>query len=455
MKKLIVLGLAFAAVCTAFAGEWTFTKNDVWGGYDSGSLRSADGWELNVWFDAPTERMCVRGYVAGEGVLDLNDPIVNGTPIQYVRFWNQVFKAAPVTEFRCNKFDQASPNDMTWALFMNNQTLEKFSIGGTGCFEFFSDFVRNCPNLTDLVVEIPNMTNFHASAVQDTPALERLVIRSDKNVNFNGLTFQDRTALKSVVWDLPENKEIPSAMFKGCEALVSVDLQSEVTGFGTEAFDVCTSLVGDISMLVSPSVESIGDCAFEGCSGLTGKLVVTNLHYLGGAAFARTSLQEIDLRGPITTEGWTNGKYKNGVRFSGCTSMTNAVFDLPNLTTLCSGDFSGCWRLKSVYFLRKPFSAESMRYLLNGKGLSPRDCTIYVSSVQWPVAEWAAGGWRALTEDEKNTAAKPPRCFGMCDVGDPSIEEGDGNSRWTQQRLAWFARWKSPCDPERFLLILR
>ena len=201
--------------------------------------------------------------------------------------------------------------------------------------------------------------------------------------------------------------------------------------------------MGEISTFCPPSVQVVATCAFEGCSGLTGSLVLTNLQHLGDAAFAWTKIRDIELHGPVTQAEWKNSTWGNqGARFSGVTTLTNAVFDLPNVTSLYVNDFFNCWALQSVYFWRKPFNAESLRYLLNGKGLSQKTCTLYVSSQQWPWGERAASGCRALTADEKTDARRPERCLGMCDVGDPNVFVSD----ITQQRLAWFARWPSPYD---------
>ena len=440
MKKLIGCSILGVAACVASGGQWSFSDDAIKDG----------NWTLPARFDSTAKTLTITGSPrSGSGLLDLDDPVVDGVEIQKVYFWNQLFEygKAVITEFRCNRYWQPDEKNMTWALLRYNQSVTNISLGGPNAVYLWSDTVRGCSNLVSLVLDFPNQTNIHAAAIAETPKLASVTIRSSKRMTLPTRLFENRTALTSVTLDLPQNTEIPDYLFSGCTALSDLNLtlgEGGLTRIGALAFNSCSKLAGDISTFCPPSVEVVATRAFEGCSGLTGSLVLTNLQHLGDAAFAWTKIQDVELRGPITQTEWKNSFYGDGVRFSGVTTLTNAVFDLPNVTSLYVNDFFNCWALKSVYFWRKPFSAESLRYLLNGKGLSPMTCTLYVSSQQWPWGDRAASGCRALTADEKTDERRPERCLGMCDVGDPKVPEGDG--KWTQQRLAWFARWPSPYD---------
>lgn len=442
MKKLIGCSILSVAACVASGGEWSFS---------GGAITDADGnWTLPAQFNSTAKTLTITGSPrSGSGLLDLDDPVVDGVEIQKVYFWNQLFEygKAVITELRCNRYWQPDKNNMTWALIRYNQSVTNISLGGPNAVHLWADTVRGCSNLVSLVLDFPNQTNISVSAFAETPKLASVTIRSSKRMTLPDGLFEKRMALTSVTLDLPQNTEIPDALFSGCKALSYLNLnlgkgEEGLTRIGSFAFNSCSKLVGEISTFCPPSVEVVATRAFEGCSGLTGSLVLTNLQHLGDAAFAWTKIQDVELRGPITQTEWKNSSYPDGVRFSGVTTLTNAVFDLPNVTSLYSGDFNNCWALQSVYFWRKPFSAESLRYLLNGKGLSQKTCTLYVSSQQWPWGERAASGCRALTADEKTDARRPERCLGMCDVGDPNVFV----SGITQQRLAWFARWPSPYD---------
>ncbi len=422
----------------SLGGEWTFANGTITDG----------NWTLGAQFNASAKTLTITSYRSGSGVLDLDDPVVNGLAVQNVYFWNQVFEYqnAALTEFRCNRFWQPDKNSMTWALFRYNQSLTKLSLGGTGGVHLWADFVRGCSNLVSIVLDLPNQTNIASSAFAETPKLASVTIRSSKRMTLPDGLFEKRMALTSVTLDLPQNTEIPDYLFDKCKALSELELNlGEVTKIGALAFNSCGKLKTNVAALCPPSVSNVATRAFEGCWELSGSLVLTNLQHLGDAAFAWTKLSRAELRGPIVQSGWKNDAYGNGVRFSGVTTLEEVVFDLPNLTRLDSGDFANCWALSRVYFWRKPFDATSLRYLLNGKGLSAKTCTLLVSPQQWPFAERATSGWRVLTEAERMDARKPARCLGMCDVGDPSVIE-NAELKITQQRLAWFARWKSPYD---------
>ena len=440
MKKLIGCSILGVAACVASGGQWSF----------SGGAITDGNWTLPAQFNSTAKTLTITGSPrSGSGLLDLDDPVVDGVEIEKVYFWNQLFEydKADITELRCNRYWQPDKNNMTWALIRYNQSVTNISLGGPNAVHLWADTARGCSNLVSLVLDFPNQTNIYSSAFSKTPKLASVTIRSSKRMTLPDGLFENRTALTSVTLDLPQNTEIPDALFSGCTALSDLNLnlgkgEEGLTRIGSFAFNSCSKLVGEISTFCPPLVEVVATRAFEGCSGLTGSLVLTNLQHLGDAAFAWTKIQDVELRGPITQTEWKNSSYPDGVRFSGVTTLTNAVFDLPNVTSLYSGDFNNCWALRSVYFWRKPFNAESLRYLLNGKGLSQKTCTLYVSSQQWPWGERAASGCRALTADEKADARRPERCLGMCDVGDPNVFV----SGITQQRLAWFARWPSPYD---------
>lgn len=435
MKNLIVCSLLCLAARVAIGMGWSFSNDAITDG----------NWTLSAQLDSSAKTLTIKGFLSGSGVLDLDDPVVDGVEIQKVYFWNQVFEKqnAVVTEFRCNRFWQPDANNMTWALFRYNQSLTNVSLGGPNGVHLWADTVRGCSNLVSLVLDFPNQTNISNSAFSETPKLASVTIRSAKHMELPNGFFKNRAALKSVTLDLPANAQIPQEFFSGCTNLSELILNmGRLTNVSAFAFMSCSKLAGDIADYCPPSVETVGSRAFEGCSCLTGRLVLTNLCYLGDAAFAWTKIQDLELRGPVSSANWVNGSYPDGVRFTGVNTMTNAVFDLPNLSRLCEGDFKNCWRLNTVYFLRKPFEAESLRYMLHGKGLSPMTCTLFVSSQQWPAHERAAYGCRSLTAEEKSDPRKPARCLGMYEGGRPEIEENG----ITQQRLAWFARWPSPYD---------
>ena len=85
------------------------------------------------------------------------------------------------------------------------------------------------------------------------------------------------------------NVTIPSSVtsvgdcaFEGCSGLKSVTIQNSVTSIGDEAFFGCTGLT---HMTIPDGVTSIGDWAFACCSGLTSVTIPDSVTSIGVFAF--------------------------------------------------------------------------------------------------------------------------------------------------------------------------
>ena len=103
--------------------------------------------------------------------------------------------------------------------------------------------------------------------------------------------------------------------FNGCSGLTSVTIPSSVTSVGNGAFCMCSSLT---SVTIPSSVTSVGDSAFYGCSGLTSVTMQPGVTSVGNDAFDRcSSLTSVTIPSSVTSIG--------GYAFSGC-SRLNAVY---------------------------------------------------------------------------------------------------------------------------------
>ena len=219
MKKLIGCSILSVAACVASGGEWSFSD---------GAITDADGnWTLPAQFNSTAKTLTITGSPrSGSGLLDLDDPVVDGVGIQKVYFWNQLFEYgnAVITEFRCNRYWQQNTDSMTWALLQYNQSVTNISLGGPNGVHLWADTARGCSNLVSLVLDFPNQTNISASAFAETPKLASVTIRSSKRMTLPTRLFENRTALTSVTLDLPQNTEIPDYLFSGCTALSDLNL---------------------------------------------------------------------------------------------------------------------------------------------------------------------------------------------------------------------------------------
>ena len=102
--------------------------------------------------------------------------------------------------------------------------------------------------------------------------------------------------------------------FDGCSGLTSVTIPNSVTTIGSQSFDGCSGLT---SVTIPNSVTSVGNNAFCGCEGLTSVTIPNSVISIGWSAF------------------W------------GCSGLTSIT--IPNsVTSIGKGVFSHCRNLKSI-----------------------------------------------------------------------------------------------------------
>ena len=170
--------------------------------------------------------------------------------------------------------------------------------------------------------------------------------------------------------------------FDGCSGLTSMEIPASVTSIGRSAFADCSGLT---SVEIPAGVTSIGDYAFYECSGLTSVEIPASVTSIGEAAFSGCSGLTVYYQGELARwcEGdWTylmkfcdilyiNGELVQGdlVIPAGVTSIGDSAFDgcsgltsveIPaSVTSIGEGAFDGCSGLTSVEI---PASVTSIGY---------------------------------------------------------------------------------------------
>ena len=117
-------------------------------------------------------------------------------------------------------------------------------------------------------------------------------------------------------WDENNYKGLTTANIPASVTYNSVSYS--VTSIGESAFESCTGLT---SITIPNSVTSIGYGAFDGCTGLTGELVIPNsVTSIGSYAFwGCTGLTSVTIPNSVTSIGeWA---------FDGCTGLTSPVYN--------------------------------------------------------------------------------------------------------------------------------
>jgi len=148
--------------------------------------------------------------------------------------------------------------------------------------------------------------------------------------------------------------------FNACSGLTTLTIPNTVTSIGNAACSQCSSLA---SLTFGDAVSSIGDNAFMGCTSLTFLVIPNSVTLIGVGSFQGCSgLQSVTLGSSISTIG--------NVAFEGCSSITS--LSIPNSVTLIGNwAFCNCTSLDSLYigssvtyFLQNTFAGTSnVRYL--------------------------------------------------------------------------------------------
>lgn len=165
-------------------------------------------------------------------------------------------------------------------------------------------------------------------------------------------------------------KSINDYAFYGCSALNSITIGNSVTSIGRQVFYECSNIAsitvgkentkydsrdncnaiietasnqlifGCRNTIIPQTVTSIGNGAFEGCSGLKSLTIPNSVRSIEYLAFSGCSgLTSIEFPNSVT--------YLGDGAFSGCYSLTSITIP-ESVTSIASGVFSGCSGLTSI-----------------------------------------------------------------------------------------------------------
>jgi serine/threonine protein kinase len=129
---------------------------------------------------------------------------------------------------------------------------------------------------------------------------------------------------------------IGDGAFEDCWSLQSVTIPDSVTSIGESAFDGCKALQ---SVTIPDSVTSIGESAFDGCKALQSVTIPDSVTSIGDSAFSCSSLQSVAIPDSVTSIGDN--------AFWGCSSLQSVSIP-DSVTSIGDSAFYRCLSLQSV-----------------------------------------------------------------------------------------------------------
>ena len=262
-----------------------------------------------------------------EGVTSIGDSAFQGSSLTCVAI------PASVTSIGANAFQGSSLTCVTIA--------EGVTSIGDSAFD-------GCPGLTSVIIPA-SVTSIGNSAFGDCGSLTSI------NVDQNNPTYSSVGGLladkpgKTLIecpcgivgaYTVPGGfTSIGDYAFDGCSGLTSVTIPNSVTSVGDYAFYGCSGLT---SVTISDSITSIADWSFANCSGLTSVTIPNSVTSIGNAAFAYCSgLIDVTIPGSVTFIGDS--------AFYACSGLTSVT--IPDKVASIEGNaFNDCAALVEAIF---------------------------------------------------------------------------------------------------------
>ena len=234
---------------------------------------------------------------------------------------------------------------------------------------------------------------YHAHDLYLNGELVTDLVIPDGVTSIGDVAFCNCSSLTSVT--IPDSvTSIGNSAFSGCSGLISVTIPDSVTSIEIYAFSGCSSLT---SVTIPDSVTSIGSSAFEGCSSLES----ITLPFVGatndgtedtrfGYIFGYNDDVPASLKEVIITGGASIGEYA----FQNCSGLTTVTIP-DSVTSIGRYAFSGCSSLTTVIFEETAgWYYASSSTATSGTEISSSDLADPATAAEWLTSTYQNYYWK-------------------------------------------------------------
>ena len=179
-----------------------------------------------------------------------------------------------------------------------------------------------CSGLSSITIP-SSVTSIGRVAFADCSGLTSIIVSNGNNTydSRNNCNAIIHSSTDSLLWGC-RNTVIPSSItsigecaFEGCSGLTSITIPSSVTSIGQEAFAYCSGLT---AITIPNSVTFLGGWTFSECSGLTSITIPNTITSIGSCTFYNCSgLTSITIPNTVTSIG--------SHAFAGCNGLTSII----------------------------------------------------------------------------------------------------------------------------------
>ena len=183
------------------------------------------------------------------------------------------------------------------------------------------------------------------------------------NYSYNGAPWKSYKANIKTITIVEGVTTIGNSAFEGCSGLTSITIPESVNRIGISAFSGCTGLT---SITIPECITSIESGTFYNCRSLTSVAIPSSVTDIGASAFyGCTRLTSITIPSSVTSIGKSAFEGCSGLTaltipesvtnigehvFNGCSGLTSITIP-ENVTDIGAGAFYGCLRLHTIYCL--------------------------------------------------------------------------------------------------------